>query len=192
MRVLFQILPMLLVFMLPVQASAEDFAVGAGEAKAGDQIPHELSLKDQSGEVRDFESYTGDKGTVYIFVRSADWCPYCQVQMLDLRGEDGKKITDLGFNIVTVSYDAPEALKTFSEKYNFEHVMLSDEGSAAIKAFGILNEKYEPEHFAYGVPHPRVYIVGNDKMIHAVLAEEGYKKRPQVDAIVETIKGLEP
>ena len=185
MRVFSIVLSVLVLAVMPLSAMADTHAV-----KAGDTIPHSLELKDQSGEVRGFESYTGDKGTVVVFVRSADWCPYCQVQMLDLRGDEGKRITDLGFTIVTVSYDAPEVLKKFTDKYNFEHVMLSDEGSEAIKAFGILSDKYQPDHFAYGVPQPHVYVVGNDKLIHAVLSEDGYKKRPQVDVIVETINGL--
>ena len=155
----------------------------------GEEIPHDLALKNQSGEVQNFEQITGEKGVVLVFVRSADWCPYCQVQLLDLRREGGQRITDLGYNIATVSYDAPEQLKAFSDKYSFEHMMLSDEGSEAIKAFGILNEDFATDHFAFGVPHPHVFVVNRSKVIQAVLSEEGYKKRPQIDAIVEAIGG---
>lgn len=159
-------------------------------AKVGEMIPIDLSLQNQSGEVQSFENLVGDKGVVLVFVRSADWCPYCQVQLLDLRGEDGKRITDLGYNIVTISYDTPELLKKFGDRYGFDHMMLSDTDSKTIKAFGILNETFAPDHFAYGVPNPHVYVVGRDKNIKAVLAEESYKKRPQVDAIVEAIEEL--
>lgn len=166
------------------------FAVSAwAEAEIGQEIPHVLALKDQNGQERSFESYSGEKGVVLVFVRSADWCPFCQVQMLDLR-DKGEAITALGYDVVTISYDAPETLKAFADKYNFPYVMLSDTGSEVIKAFGILNEDFNPDHFAYGVPHPYVYVVGNDKFIRAVLSEEGYKKRPQVDAIVDAIEAL--
>ena len=67
--------------------------------------------------------------------------------------------------------------------------MLSDEGSSTIRAFGILNEDFAQDHFAYGVPHPHVYVVGTDGTVQAVLAEETYKKRPTVEAIVEAIEG---
>ena len=158
-------------------------------ANVGDEIPHSLELKNQNGEVQTFDSLSGEKGIVLVFVRSADWCPYCQVQLLDLRS-DAQPIVDLGYNIVSISYDAPETLKAFADKYSFPYTMLSDEGSAAIKAFGILNEKFEPDHFAHGVPNPHVYVIAKNKYIRAVLSEEGYKKRPQVDVIVEAIKSL--
>jgi len=156
--------------------------------EVGDQLPTKLELSDKDGNAQSFDSVKGEKGAVLVFVRSADWCPYCQVQLLDLRGEDGARITDLGYSIVTVSYDAPELLNKFATRYKFEHTMLSDEGSGTIKAFGVLNEDFAPDHFAYGVPHPHVYIVNAQGVIQAVLAEESYKVRPKVDVIVEAIE----
>ena len=152
----------------------------------GQTIPTNLELSNQNGDTQSFESITGKKGLVLIFVRSADWCPYCQVQMLDLKNDAGK-IIEHGYNIVTVSYDAPDVLKAFADKYDFPLTMLSDSDSQTIKAFGILNEKFASDHFAYGVPHPYVYVIGNDKIIQAVLSEEGYKKRPQISAIKQAI-----
>ena len=157
-------------------------------AGAGDAIPHDLALKNQNGEVQSFEQIAGEKGVVLVFVRSADWCPFCQVQLLDLR-DKGQEIEALGYNIVPISYDAPDVLKRFTSKYDYPYTMLSDQGSAAIKAFGILNEEFNPDHFAYGVPHPYVFIIGRNKVIQGRLSEEGYKDRPQVSAIVEKIKG---
>jgi len=157
------------------------------EAEVGKVFPAVLSLTDQNEEAQSFDSIKGEKGAVLVFVRSADWCPYCQVQLLDLRAEDGEKITGLGYSIVTVSYDAPKLLKKFAVKYKFEHVMLSDKGSEVIKALGILNEDFGPDHFAYGVPNPTVYVVGTDGIVQAILEEETYKRRPQVEAIVEAI-----
>ncbi len=165
-------------------------AVALAAANTGDQIPHNLELKNQIGELQTFEAISGEKGIVLVFVRSADWCPYCQAQMIELR-DNGQAIQDLGYNVVTISYDAPEILKAFTEKYNFPYVMLSDVGSAAIKDFGILNEEFNSDHFAYGVPHPHVYIIGKNKIIRGVLSEEGYKDRPQIGAIVEQIEALD-
>ena len=164
-------------------------AVAMAAAGAGQQIPHDLALKNQNGEVQSFDALSGEKGVVLVFVRSVDWCPYCQAQMLDLR-DKGQAIQELGYSIVTISYDKPEVLKAFSDKYNYPYTMLADVGSVAIKDFGILNEEFNPDHFAYGVPHPYVYVIGKNQFIRAVLAEEGYKKRPQIDVIAEAIKGL--
>lgn len=161
------------------------------EVGVGDTLPTNLELDDAKGIQQSFESVKGDKGVVLVFVRSVDWCPYCQVQLLDLRGEDGAKITDIGYSIVTISYDATDALNAFAMKYKFDHVMLSDAGSKTIRAFGILNEDFASDHFAFGVPHPHVYVVSADKTVQAVLAEDTYKKRPQLDVIVEAIQGVQ-
>ena len=174
-------LVLMMTLILPFSSALADVAVG-------DALPHSLTLKDQTGAERSFDSYVGEKGVVVVFVRSADWCPYCQVQLLDLRDE-GQAITDLGYSLVSVSYDAPEKLKAFADKYKFPYTMLSDEGSEAIKAFGILSEKYDPDHFAYGVPDPHVYVVNNEGLVQAVLNEDGYKDRPEIEAITEAIQG---
>jgi len=106
-----------------------------------------------------------------------------QLELMDKNGDAQS------FDTIT-GEKAPELLAKFSVRYKFDHVMLSDQGSETIKAFGILNENFAPDHFAYGVPKPHVYVVAADGTVQAVLAEETYKKRPQVDAIVEAIEGI--
>lgn len=175
-------------FVLTVIALFVFVSPGFAAVEVGQPLPTNLELLDAKGEQQNFDSIKGEKGAVVIFVRSADWCPYCQVQLLDLRGEDGTPITDLGYSIVTISYDAPDLLNKFATKYKFDHVMLSDEGSETIKAFGIFNDSFAPDHFAYGVPHPTIYVVSADGVVQAVLAEEGHKKRPQAEAILESIR----
>lgn len=169
-----------LIVSAPVMAAVE----------VGQALPTDLALVDKNGELQNFDRVKGEKGAVLVFVRSADWCPFCQKQLIALR-EYGTQITGLGYNIVSVSYDLPDALKVFAAKRRIPYTMLSDKGSETIKAFGILNEDFAPDHFAYGVPHPTVYVVGADGVVQAVLAEEGYKDRPQIEAIVEAINGLE-
>lgn len=157
------------------------------DVQIGQSFPVSLELNDSEGAARSFDSVKGKKGSVIVFVRSVDWCPYCQVQLLGLK-DDGASITDLGYSITAVSYDAPELQKKFKTRYKFPYLMLSDEGSKVIQTLGILNDKFEPDHFAYGVPHPKIYIVGADGVVQDILEEESYKKRPQVDVIVNSIK----
>ncbi len=155
----------------------------------GEAIPHDLQLSDQNKAEQNFEALAGEKGMVLFFVRSADWCPFCKSQLIDL-GEKGGLIEELGFSVVTLSYDDPSLLKIFADKYKFPYTMLSDPGSEAIKAFGILNEEMKPATRYYGVPHPVVYVIGLDKTIKARIAEEGYKNRPSIREITEAINTL--
>lgn len=170
----------LFVFSAPVMAAAE----------VGQDIPTDLALVDKDGTLQNFDSVKGEKGAVLVFVRSADWCPFCQKQLIALR-DYGSAIEEMGYNIVSISYDLPDAIKVFSTKRRIPFTMLSDKGSETVKAFGILNEEHKPGTFYYGIPRPHVYVVNVNGVIQAILAEDGYKDRPQVDQIVETIKELE-
>ncbi len=132
-----------------------------------------FSLQNQKGQSQTFDNVKGEEGAVLVFVRSANWCPYCQVQLLELK-DVGEAIAKEGYNIVTISYDAPDLLNSFSQKYKFPYVMLSDPQSAVIKDFGILDESYKGREGFYGIPKPRVYIVDGDGSVLNVLSKETY------------------
>jgi len=159
-----------------------------GELKVGDQIPTNLELKDKTGEMQSFDLLKGENGLVLFFIRSADWCPYCQVQLLDLRNGEADGIVNAGYNLAVVSYDTPEQLNSFASKYSFDFPMLSDQGSETIKAFGILDETKDPGSFAYGIPHPTVYVVSKDKEVQTILSEDSYTRRPEIAKIVKAIQ----
>jgi hypothetical protein len=44
--------------------------------------------------------------------------------------------------------------------------------------------------FAYGVPRSSIFIISPKGVIRAKLAEEGFKIRPSVQAVLETVGGL--
>ncbi len=154
---------------------------------AGDKIPHSLEALDQNGAVQNFDSVKGENGAVVHFIRSADWCPYCKAQLLDIKNY-GPQIKAAGYSVVVISYDAPETLADFAAKYDFPYVMLSDEGSKIIKAFGILNEKINVESPYYGIPHPTIYVITAAGEITAKLAEDTPEKRPTADLVLEAIR----
>jgi len=151
----------------------------------GDKAPA-LSLNNQNGEAMTLETLSGKKGLVVAFVRSLDWCPYCKSQVIEL-SKNAEQIEERGYGIAAVSYDSSEVLKTFADKFEVGLNMLSDPGSETIKAYGILNEDYDADHFAYGVPHPHIFVISTEGVVLEVLAEEGYKERPSIPSIVESL-----
>ncbi len=156
-------------------------------ATVGEVIPHDLKLADQTGALQSFETLKGEKGLVLVFVRSTEWCPFCQKQLKKLNASK-EAITSKGYNLVGISYDSAEQQKKFSDKNNITYTLLSDKGSEAIKAFGILNESMAPDSRTYGIPHPTIYTITADGTISAILTEEGYKNRPSLEAILKTIQ----
>ncbi|MEM7618416.1 MAG: peroxiredoxin family protein [Pseudomonadota bacterium] len=182
MKILTLALLALPLFLISTNANAQTI----GLSKGGN-VPSAITLLDQENNKTDLNDLSGDNGTVIVFYRSAKWCPYCQSQLIDLKANQ-EAIESKGYNLVGISYDSVADLKKFSDKHQISYSLLSDEGSQTIKAFGIFNDKHKEGSFAYGVPHPAVYIVGKDGVIKDVLREEGYKKRPEVSDIVEAIE----
>ena len=178
----------LVVLFSAFSVQAEDMA-DLGPA-VGTTIPHMLELKDQNGNKASFKSTVGEKGTVIVFYRSASWCPFCQMQLIDLNLNAAEGITSRGYSVVGVSYDDTKKLSRFSKKWNISFPLLSDEGSKAIDAFGIRNEQFASDHYAYGVPHPVILIVDNKGTIKAKLFEEGYRDRPTTEAINAALDAL--
>lgn len=95
--------------------------------------------------------------------------------------------------MVASTYDEKEDNRRFSDKHDLTYPLLEDKEAGMAKLLGILNEKYEPGHMAYGIPHPGMYLLDENGVIFAKFAEEGYKNRPAFDlvkkAIEEMIKG---
>ena len=156
--------------------------------KVGAKAPA-FSLISNSGEPRTFETLKGRRGLVLVFVRSADWCPFCKVQLQDLNSV-AKDLDALGWPMVSVSYDPTETLERFSTANKLDYPLLSDPGSKAIDAFGIRNESVKGSARFNGIPHPLIIFIGADGTVKAKLYEQRYQDRPPSGLVLETAKGL--
>lgn len=85
-----------------------------------------------------------------------------------------------GLGVVALTYDAPEVQDQFVRKYQIRYPLLSDIDAASVRALGILNTEYPPDHDAYGIPHPGVFVVSPDRIIVGKIFVEAYESR--VDA----------
>ena len=102
------------------------------------QLVPDFSLKDQNGKTWTRNSIMGPKGAMLVFYRSADWCPYCKTQLVNLQSRlDTLRAQGLG--VAAISYDPVSTLAEFASRRHITFPLLSDEGSATIKTFGILN-----------------------------------------------------
>ena len=172
--------------------------VGAVAANVSRAAPQELgppigakapdigSLSDQKNAARTLSSLMGANGLVLFFVRSADWCPFCQAQLMDLNGSF-EAIERRGYKMASISYDNPQILSTFTERRGIRYTMLSDPGSKIIDLYKLRDPQYPPGSFAYGVPRPIIFILDKSGTIKAKLYEETYQKRPPAVLVVQTL-----
>ena len=144
---------------------------------------------DFTGKPRSLASLMGEKGLVLFFFRSADWCPYCQAQMMDLNTV-AADIEKRGYKLAGISYDQPEIQKTFIERRNIRYTLLSDPKSEIIDRYKLRDPQYPPGNFAYGVPRPIIFILDKSGTIKAKLYEDTYTKRPPAKLVLETLDKL--
>ncbi|MEO1656190.1 MAG: redoxin domain-containing protein [Pseudomonadota bacterium] len=145
-------------------------------------------------EAEEFAHVMGEEGATIVFVRSVSWCPYCKTQVMEL-DEQAAAFEAEGKPLVFVSYDAPDVQATFAETQGIGSMLIADEGSEIIQAFGILNDEHRPGSRAYGIPHPAVFVVDENGVVEAKLYEEdyttnskSYRNRPAVETILEAVK----
>lgn len=165
-------------------AMAEEMRVGP---VVGEPAPA-VTVTGPEGTVS-FTDLAGEKGTVVAFFRSADWCPYCKKQLIDLK-EAAAPLAGEGWTLIGVSYDSPETLADFKAAKELPYGLYSDAGSAAIDAYHLRNPDVPAGSRYYGIPHPAIVFIAADGMVKAVMREEGYKDRPPVEAILEMAAAL--
>lgn len=168
-------------------AMAQDSDIGPA---VGATLALDFAATDQTGAAQDFDSIKGEKGAVLVFYRSAKWCPYCQMQLIDLNMHALEEVTARGYGMAGISYDKPRDLARFHMKWRVGFPLLADEGSAMIDALGLRNEDYEEGHYAHGVPHPVILVLDSEKRVVAKLRRESYRERPEPAVLIETLDGL--
>ena len=178
------VLALTFLLLLPQAIIANDHTYGPS---LGSESPHDFALPDHTGASVTFKDLMGKKGAVVVFVRSADWCPYCQQQLLDFDSRYNE-FKEAGYNVVSVSYDSAEDLAKFQAKYDIPFALLSDTDSDSIKAFGILNETHTPGSRFYGIPHPGVFVIDRNMIITQKFSENGYRTRPGLDKILDALR----
>jgi peroxiredoxin len=168
----------------PVTARPEDLgpAVGTTAPDVGTRL-------DQLGKPHRLPDLMGRNGLVLFFFRSADWCPYCQAQLIDVNGGVAE-IEKRGYHVAGLSYDSPEILQAFTLKRHLTYTLLSDPKSEVIDRYNLRDPQYPPGSRAYGVPRPIIFILDPQSMIKAKLYEESYKNRPPIAAVISKLDEL--
>jgi Peroxiredoxin len=106
-----------------------------GGIRVGDRAPL-FTLKDQNDREFSLEAMLKKGPVALVFVRSVQWCAYCQLQTVQL-SQNLEKIQAAGGQAVMVCYDSPEKVKRFAERGKVKIPVLSDSDSKTIEAYGM-------------------------------------------------------
>jgi peroxiredoxin len=155
----------------------------------GTKAPDIGTRLDQTGKPRTLADLMSKNGLVLLFFRSADWCPFCKAQLIDVNGGVAE-IQKRGYGLAALSYDSPEILAAFTAKRNIAYTLLSDPKSEVIDLYKLRDPQYPPGNRAYGVPRPIIFVLDPDGIIKAKLYEESFKDRPPVAAVISKLDVL--
>jgi len=89
-----------------------------------------------------------------------------------------------GLGLAVITYDPPTVLADFARRRGITFPLLSDAGSATIKAYGLLNTTVAPGTPAYGIPFPGTFMLDRQGRVTARYFEQAYQERTTVSTIL--------
>ena len=150
---------------------------------AGQKAP-DFNAVDQFGKIQTLETLGGSKGTVLLFYRSADWCPYCKGQLIQLQAAK-ERFEKQGIKLAGISYDSMQILKYFSERRKIDFPLLSDPDSKIIRMYQVLNaEAVGPNA---GMARPGYFFINPEGMIQEKFFEAKYRERLTGNAVLSNL-----
>jgi peroxiredoxin len=130
----------------------------------------------QGRDINLIQEFAGPNGTAFIATRSAEWCPFCMKQMIQLQ-EHKAGFDRAGIGMVAITYDDPALQQAFVDKFGIQYPILHDVDTMTFKTLGILNDKYAPGDSAYGIPHPGMIVIDRNGIIVGKQFLEAYSVR---------------
>jgi len=149
----------------------------------GQKAPPFLA-RDQFGRVQTLETLKGSKGTVLLFYRSADWCPYCKGQLIQLQAVK-ERFEKQGIKLVGISYDSVEILKYFSDRRKIDFPLLSDPDSKIIRRYQVLNSEAVGPNA--GMARPGYFFIDPNGVIREKFFEAKYRERLTGNSVISKL-----
>lgn len=176
-------------------AEAQDYAPRPEEVRPlliGAQIPADIPILAMDGAPGSLAEELKRGPLVVVFFRQG-WCPYCDIQLSELRLIE-QDLNALGYRVIAISPDSPNALKARVAKNELTYELFSDSSTALIRAFGIafdaLSAKSSTEvsrSAGKGVrlmPVPAVFLVGTDGRVQFQYVNPDYRMRVPKDVLL--------
>lgn len=164
----------------------------------GETLP-KANLQDAEGKTILLKDILLVKPTVLVFYRGG-WCPYCNLQLSGLVNIE-KEILGLGYQIVAISPDDYQNLKTTEEKDSINYQLFSDLNGKFIQEIGIAFQtptmvkgyvvtKTQKGKTSDVLPVPTVMVVNEKGVIQFEYINPNYKERISGELLLAVLKTL--
>lgn len=176
-------------------ATSADYAARPEEVRPlliGAQIPAEIPIQAMDGAPGSLGKELKQGPLVVVFFRQG-WCPYCDIQLSELRLIE-KDLNELGYRVIAISPDKPDALKARVAKNDLNYELFSDSSTALIRAFGIAFDAMtaksatevtrSPVQGVRLMPVPAVYLIGTDGRVQFQYVNPDYRTRIPKDVLL--------
>lgn len=181
-------------------------AAGAGEnaPQVGEPMP-EFMLPDQTGQLVSLAELL-KRGPLVVAFHRGHWCPYCRISADALARIHGR-VQALGADLVIITPEIERFNEELRAAVQARFPVLSDidNGYALMLnlAFYVGDEKKKLMKFAgwnippynandnWTLPIPATFVVGTDGLVKARHIDPDYRKRMDVDAILDTLASMQ-
>jgi len=194
---------LLITLVITVMAQATSFAQLPKQAEDispllyGEKIPDGV-LTTPNGEDHQVSAIIEKKPTVLLVYRGG-WCPYCNAHLAEIQKAESK-ILELGYQLVAVSPDAPEKLKTTDDKHQLHYSLYSDTRGDFLKALGLafkapakyskmLRDRSNEKNQGF-LPVPAVFVVDTSGTILFEYINPDYSTRISANLLLAVLKQL--
>ncbi len=144
-----------------------------------------FNLTDQNGKEVSLDAMLKKGPVAVVFHRSVDWCLYCKLQMIQLQRLQ-KQIDAVGGQVVAISYDSTDKLKSYAKRSKITFPLLSDVGSKTIDAYDIRYKEAPPD--TTGFARHAAFILDQKGIIRTKLFQLSYQEQPAVDSLINALK----
>jgi len=166
----------------PAQAAPQKHAITIG------QRAPPFTLKDQNDREISLDALLKKGPVAVVFIRSVEWCVYCQLQTIQLQ-QNLKEIEAGGGQVVVITYDAPEKVKRFAGKKKIQFPILSDTGSKTIDAYAMRSRLGAGDQA--GASQHGTFVIDQKGIVRAKPYLTSFEERSVVDALVNSLKEAE-
>lgn len=143
-----------------------------------------FTLPDADGGMVALESFRGRPVLVYFYPKNDT--PGCTTQACDIR-DRWSAFQEAGVAVIGISPDPPASHRRFRERYGLPHVLLSDESTEVLRAYGAWGPRRRYGRESEGVLRSTVLIGGDGR----VLARwPTVRPREHADQILTAIREL--